>query len=59
MIRMERATSLFSEQVVLNQRTEMITTATAADDKEVLVILRSMKSAINHFIGDKKLILCP
>ena len=54
MIRMERATPLFSEQVVLNQRTDMIGMATAADDKEVLVILCSMKSAINHFIGDKK-----
>ena len=53
MIRMERATPLFSEQV-LNQRTDVIGTATAADDKEVLVILRNMKSAINHFIGDKK-----
>ena len=54
MIRMERTTPLFSEQVVLNQRTDMIGTATAADDKEVLVILRIMNSAINHFIGNKK-----
>ena len=37
MIRMERATPLFSEEVVLNQRTDMIGMATAADDKEVLV----------------------
>ena len=47
-------TPLFSEQDELDQRTGMIGTATAAHDKEVLVILRSMKSAVNHFIGDKK-----
>ena len=41
MIRMERATPLFSEDVVLDQRTGMIGTATAADD-EVLVILHSI-----------------
>ena len=43
MIVMERAVPLFSGEVVLDQRTGMIGTATAADDKEVLVILRSMK----------------
>ena len=42
MIRMERATPLFSEDVVLGQRTGMIGTATAADDEEVLVILFSI-----------------
>ena len=42
MIRMERATPLFSEDVVLDQRTGMIGTATAADDEEVLVILHSI-----------------
>ena len=45
-------TPSFSEQDELDQRT--IGTATAADDKEVLVILRSMKSAISHFVGHKK-----
>ena len=29
--------------------------ATAVDDKEMLVILRSMKSTISHFIGDKNI----
>ena len=51
---MERATSLFSKEVVLDQRTGMIGMATAAGDEEVLVILRSMKSAVSHFVGDKK-----
>ena len=32
----------------------MIGTGTAADDEEVLVILPSMKSAMSHFVGDKK-----
>ena len=54
MSRMDRATPLLSEQVVLNQRTDMIATATAADDKEVLVILRRMKISLSHFVGDKK-----
>ena len=45
---------LFSEQDELDQRTGMIGTATAADDNEVLVILRRMKSAISHFVGHKK-----
>ena len=55
MILMERATSLFSKEVVLDQRTGMIGMATAADDEEVLVILRSMKSAVSHFVGYKKI----
>ena len=54
MIGMERATSLSSEEVAHYQGTGMIGTATAADDEEVLVILRSMKSAVSHFVGDKK-----
>ena len=54
MIGMERATSLSSEEVAHYQRTGMIGTATAADDEEVLVILCSMKSAVSHFVGDKK-----
>ena len=53
-IGMERATSLSSEEVAHNQATSMIGTATAADDEEVLVILRSMKRAVSHFVGDKK-----
>ena len=47
-------TPLFSEQDELDQRTSMIGTAIAADDEEVLVILRRMKSAISHFVGHKK-----
>ena len=47
-------TPLASEQEELDQRTGMIGTNTAADDKGVLVILRLMKSAISHFVGDKK-----
>ena len=47
-------TPLFPEQDVLDQGTGMIGMATAVDDKEVLVILRSMKSAVSHFVGDKK-----
>ena len=39
MIRMERATSFFSGEVVLDQKTSMIGTVTAADSEEVLVIL--------------------
>ena len=54
MIRLGRACSLFSEDVVLDQRTGRIRMATAADDEEVLVILRSMKSAVSHFVGDEK-----
>ena len=54
MILLERATPLFSKEVVLDQRTDMIGTATAADDEEVLVILRSVKSAVSHFVADKK-----
>ena len=54
MILLDKATLLFSKEVVLDQRTGMIGTATAADDEQVLVILRSMKSAVNHFVGDKK-----
>ena len=60
-IGMRRATPLFPVLgflvlflVVLYQRTGMIGTATAADDEAVLVILRSMKSAVRHFVGDKK-----
>ena len=47
-------TPSFSEQDDFNQRTGMIGTATAVDDEEVLVILGSMKSAVSHFVGDKK-----
>ena len=54
---MKRATPLFAVLwflvvflVVLYQRTGMIGTATAADDEEALVILRSMKSAVSHFV---------
>ena len=54
MIGMERATSLSFEEVGHYEGTGMIGTATAADDEEVLVILRSMKSAVSHFVGDKK-----
>ena len=54
MIGMERATPLFSKEVALDQGTGMIGTATVADDEEVLVILRSMKSAVSHFVDDKK-----
>ena len=54
MIGMERATSLSSEEVAHYQATGMIGTVTAADDEEVLVILRSMKSAVSHFDEDKK-----
>ena len=54
MIGTERATSLSSEEVTLDQRTGMIGPATDSDDEEVLVILRSMKSAVSHFVGDNK-----
>ena len=54
MIPMERATPLFSKEVLLDQRTGMIGMATAADDQEVLVILHTIKSAVSHFVGDKK-----
>ena len=40
-------TALFSKQ---DQKIGMIRPATAAGDKEVLVILCSMKSAISHFL---------
>ena len=53
-ILMKRATPFFCKEIVLNQRTGMIGTATAADDKELLVIFRGMKSAGSHFLGDKK-----
>ena len=53
MIGMERTTCLSFEEVAHYQATGMIGTATAADDEEVLVILRSMKSAVSHFVGDK------
>ena len=55
MILLEGATPLYSKEVVLDQRTGIIGTATAADDEEVLVILRSIRSAVSHFIGDKKI----
>ena len=51
---MERVTSSFPEEVAHYQATGMIGTSTAADDEEVLVILRSMKSVASHFVGDKK-----
>ena len=54
MILLEEASRLFSKEVVLDQRTGMIGKATAADDEQVLVILRSMKNAVSHFVGDKK-----
>ena len=47
-------TPSFSEQDVLDQGTG-VWLATAVDDKEMLVILRSMKSTISHFIGDKNI----
>ena len=53
-IGMERATPLISGEVLLDQRTSMIGTATDSDDEEVPVILRSMKSAVGHFVEDKK-----
>ena len=52
---MEKATPLSLEEVALDQGTGVIGTATVADDEEVLVILRSMKSAVSHFVGDKKI----
>ena len=55
MIGKGKAAPLFSGKDELDQRTGMIGTATVADDEEVLVILRSMKSAVNHFVGDKKI----
>ena len=54
MIVMERATPLFSNEVVLDPRTGLIGTATAADDLQVLVISCSIKSAVSYFIGDNK-----
>ena len=54
MIRMKRASALFSDEVAHYQKTGMIGPATVSDDVEVLVILRSMKSAVSHFVGDKK-----
>ena len=54
MILLEVASLLFSKEVVLDQRTGIIRKATAAGDKEVLVIWRSMKCAVSHFVGDKK-----
>ena len=53
-----RTTPSLSEQDVLGHRTGMIGMTTAADDKEVLVILRSMKSVVSHFVGDKKIFEC-
>ena len=57
----KRATPLFVVLVFLVvvlvahcEGTGMIGTATAADDEEVLVILRSVKSAVSHFVADKK-----
>ena len=47
-------TPSFSEHDVLDHGTG-ICLATAVDDKEVLVILCSMNSAISHFIGDKNI----
>ena len=52
-IGMERATPLISEEV-LDERTSMIGTPTDSDEEEVPVILRSMKSAVGHFVEDKK-----
>ena len=52
---MEKATPLSLEEVALDQGTGVIGTATVADDEEVLVILLSMKSAVSHFVGDKKI----
>ena len=47
-------TPLLSEQDVHGDRTDMIGMTTAVDSKEVLVILHSMKSAVSHFVGDRK-----
>ena len=55
LISLEGATPLFPKEVVLDQRTGMIGMATAGDDLEVLVILRTIKSAVSHFVGDKKI----
>ena len=54
MIGMESAASLSSKEVTHYQGTGVIGTATTADDEEVLVIFRSMKSAVSIFVGDKK-----
>ena len=51
---MEKATPLSLEEVALDQGTGVIGTATSADDEEVLVIVRSMKSAVSHFVGENK-----
>ena len=60
-IGIKRAIPLFAVSVllvvfllVLYRRTFMIGTDRAADDEEVLVILRNMKNAVGHFAGDKK-----
>ena len=50
MIVMEKAAPLFSGEVVLDQRTGMIGTPTAEDDEQVLVIWRSMTSALILFL---------
>ena len=50
---MKRESCLSSEEVAHHQATGMIGTATAADDEEVVVILRSMKSVASHFVGVK------
>ena len=54
LIGMERVNSLSSEEAAHYQGTGRIGTATAADDEKALVILRSMKCAVSHFVGDKK-----
>ena len=54
---MERAISLPSGEaffVNFNMEIGINFTAIAADDEEVLVIFRSMKSGVSHFVGDKK-----
>ena len=54
MIGMERDSSLSSEEAAHYQGTGISGTATATEDEKALVILRSMKSAVRHFVGDKK-----
>ena len=53
---MERAISLPSREAFVDHFWTIFIniTAIAADDEEVLVSFRSMKSAVSHFVGDKK-----
>ena len=64
-IGMKRVTLLFALLFALSfslvvyllapyQGTSMIRTGKAADDEKMQVIFRSMKSAVSHFVGNKK-----